>query len=54
MGADHIAKPFTRSVISRGMAYLEECVRHPPPLSPLPQGMWMAEAFLPKREASSS
>lgn len=49
-----IAKPFTRSVVSRGMVYLEECVRHPPPVSTLPQGMWMAKTFLPKREGPSS
>ena len=42
-----IAKPFTRSVIAGGMTYLEECVRHPPPSSPLPPGMRMAAAFLP-------
>jgi two-component system, response regulator PdtaR len=40
-----IAKPFTRSVIAGGMVYLEECVRRPPPVSLLPQGMRMAERF---------
>ncbi len=43
-----IAKPFTRSVVCRGMAYLEECVRHPPPISALPPGMWMTKSFLPR------
>lgn len=37
-----IAKPFTRSVIAGGMLYLEECLRRPPPISRLPQGMRMA------------
>ena len=41
-----IAKPFTRSVVAGGMTYLEECLRRPPPVSPLPQGMRMAPEFL--------
>ena len=41
-----IAKPFTRSVVAGGMTYLEECLRRPPPASPLPQGMRMAPEFL--------
>ena len=41
-----IAKPFTRSVVAGGMVYLEECLRRPPPASPLPQGMRMAPEFL--------
>ena len=40
-----IAKPFTRSVIAGGMLYLEECLRRPPPISLLPQGMRMAATF---------
>ena len=46
-GAGVIAKPFTRAVLSHGLAYLEECVRHPPPVSTLPNGMRMAAPFLP-------
>ena len=43
-----IAKPFTRAVIAGGMLYLEECLRHPPPRSPLPPGMTMAARYLPQ------
>ena len=42
-----IAKPFTRAVVSGGMRYLEECLRHPPPRRPLPPGMHMAPAYRP-------
>lgn len=42
-----IAKPFTRAVVADGIAYLEECVRHPPPVGILPAGMRMAPQFLP-------
>lgn len=41
-----IAKPFTRAVVARGMLYLEECLRRPPPICVLPQGMRMAPEFL--------
>lgn len=41
-----IAKPFTRAVVTAGMPYLEECFRHPPPISPLPRGMLMAPLYL--------
>ncbi|XYD12688.1 response regulator (plasmid) [Methylobacterium sp. NMS12] len=41
-----IAKPFSRAVIAGGMPYLEECLRHPPPISPLPMGMRMAAEYL--------
>lgn len=41
-----IIKPFTRAVVARSMAYLEECLRHPPPVSLLPAGMRMAAEFL--------
>lgn len=41
-----IAKPFTRAVVASGISYLEECVRHPPPISVLPKGMQMAAQFL--------
>lgn len=43
-----IAKPFTRAVVADGISYLEECVRRPPPTSPLPSGMRMAAPFLPQ------
>ena len=43
-----IAKPFTRAVVSHGIAYLEECVRRPPPVTPLPSGMRMAAPYLPR------
>ena len=42
-----IAKPFTRAVVAGGISYLEQCVRHPPPVSALPSGMRMAAEFLP-------
>ena len=42
-----IAKPFSRAVMARGIAYLEECVRHPPPVSALPNGMHMAARYMP-------
>jgi two-component system, response regulator PdtaR len=41
-----IAKPFTRSVIASGMPYLEECIRHPPPIRLLPGGMRMASRYI--------
>ena len=41
-----IAKPFSRAVLARGLSYLEECVRSPPPLSRLPNGMQMAGRYL--------
>lgn len=41
-----IAKPFTRAVVAGGMLYLEECLRRPPPICVLPQGMRMAPEFL--------
>jgi two-component system, response regulator PdtaR len=43
-----IGKPFTRAVVTGGMAYLEECVRRPPPVGALPTGMRMAEPYLPR------
>lgn len=46
-GADGlIIKPFTRAVVARSMLYLEECLRHPPPISLLPAGMRMAVEYL--------
>lgn len=42
-----IAKPFTRAVVAHGLSYLEECVRRPPPVGTLPNGMRMAPRFLP-------
>ncbi len=48
-----INKPFTRAVIAHGLAYLEECVRHPPPVSALPSGMSMAAEFMPQIVESS-
>ena len=42
-----VVKPFTRAVLTDGLAYLEECVRRPPPTSALPSGMRMAPQFLP-------
>ncbi|MGU3537723.1 response regulator [Methylobacterium sp. A54F] len=41
-----IAKPFTRAVIAGGMLYLEECIRHPPPIRMLPGGMRMAPRYI--------
>ena len=43
-----IGKPFSRAVVAGGMAYLEACVRHPPPVGTLPMGMRMAAAYLPR------
>jgi two-component system, response regulator PdtaR len=43
-----IGKPFTRAVVAGGIAYLEECVRRPPPVGTLPVGMRMAEPYLPR------
>lgn len=43
-----IAKPFTRAVVASGMLYLEECLRRPPPVGILPQGMRMAAEFEPR------
>ena len=40
-----IVKPFTRSVMAGGMTYLEECLRCPPPIAPLPRGMWMEARY---------
>ena len=40
-----ISKPFSRAALARGMSYLEECVRRPPPISSLPRGMEMASRF---------
>ena len=41
-----IMKPFTRAVVTQSMAYLEECLRHPPPISLLPAGMRVAIEYL--------
>lgn len=41
-----ITKPFTRAVIATSISYLEECVRRPPPVSALPNGLLMATQFL--------
>lgn len=49
-----IVKPFTRAVMTAGIAYLEECVRRPPPVSALPSGMRMADPFLPAGSSASS
>lgn len=43
--AGAIAKPFSRAVLMRGLSYLEECLRHPPPISTPPLGMRMSERF---------
>ena len=42
-----VVKPFTRAVVAQGLAYLEECVRHPPPVRALPSGMRMSTQFIP-------
>ena len=34
-----IAKPFSETVLEASLAYLEDCVRRPPPSRPVPQGM---------------
>ncbi|KQQ47819.1 response regulator [Methylobacterium sp. Leaf125] len=40
-----IAKPFTEAVIFDTLAYFSECVRAPPPRSPLPLGLRLAPAY---------
>ena len=37
-----IAKPFSEAVLAESMAYLEACLRSPPPTGPLPTGMQLA------------
>jgi CheY-like chemotaxis protein len=41
-----IAKPFTGSVLEDSLAYLEDCVRRPPPAELVPAGMRIAPALL--------
>lgn len=40
-----IVKPFSRAVLLRGLSYMEECVRRPPPISMPPLGMRMSDRF---------
>ena len=42
-----IAKPFSRAVLARGLSFLEECVRRPPPVSVPPNGMQMSDRYMP-------
>lgn len=46
-GAGVIGKPFSGALVSRGFTYLEECVRRPPPISLVPDGMRMAAHYSP-------
>jgi len=41
-----IAKPFTGTVLEESLAYLEDCVRRPPPAELVPTGMRLAPALL--------
>lgn len=41
-----IVKPFNRATIEGSLAYLEECVRRPPPQRDLPLGVRLAPAYL--------
>ena len=41
-----IAKPFTEAVILDTVAYLQECVRRPPPRMSMPLGLRMAPDYL--------
>lgn len=40
-----IAKPFSGSVLEETVAFLEQCVRNPPPLMAVPHGMILAPAY---------
>lgn len=48
-----IAKPFTEAAILDTVAYIEECVRRPPPKAALPLGLRLAPDYLAGLEASS-
>ncbi|MDP4002847.1 response regulator [Methylobacterium sp. NEAU K] len=41
-----IAKPFTGTGLEESLAYLEECVRRPPPAELVPPGMRVAASWL--------
>ena len=41
-----IAKPFTGTVLEASLAYLEDCVRRPPPDEQVPAGMRVAPSWL--------
>lgn len=41
-----IAKPFSEAAVLDTLAYLEECVRRPPPKSAMPVGLRMAPDYL--------
>jgi CheY-like chemotaxis protein len=41
-----IAKPFTGTVLEESLAYLEDCVRRPPPAASVPPGMRVAPGWL--------
>ncbi|MCJ2050069.1 response regulator [Methylobacterium sp. J-070] len=41
-----IAKPFSGKVLEASLAYLEDCVRRPPPVEQVPQGMRVAPNWL--------
>jgi len=41
-----IAKPFSGAVLAASLAYLEDCVRRPPPTEPAPYGLRVASDHL--------
>lgn len=47
-----IAKPFTEAVILDTVAYLQECVREPPPRLSMPLGLRMAPDYLARLAGS--
>lgn len=49
-----ITKPFSRAVLVRGLSYVEECVRNPPPVGLPPIGMRMAPHFQPRSVQAAS
>ena len=46
-----IAKPFSEAVLEDALAYLEACVRRPPPSQPVPNGMRISPECLARFDA---
>ena len=46
-----IVKPFSQATLEDALAYLEACVRRPPPSQPVPNGMRISPECLARFDA---